>query len=99
MVSGNQWNPIGLRSFFVLEEGLSVLSCHHIIYGLCFAMIISSISEVLFEDFSLFLKADWRRTDAAGIETFRHTFESMGWMAARWYEVQMGVREFGDVYQ
>jgi hypothetical protein len=23
----------------------------------------------------------------------------MGWMAARWYEVQMGVREFGDVYQ
>jgi hypothetical protein len=25
MVSGDQWNPIGMRFFFVLEERLSVL--------------------------------------------------------------------------
>jgi hypothetical protein len=76
MVSGDQWNPIGMSFFFVLEERLSVQLCHLINCGLYFAMIISSVSEVLFEDIPLFLEAGRRRANAAdaGGQTFRHTF-------------------------
>jgi hypothetical protein len=96
MVSGDQWNPNGVRFFFILEERLSVLSYHLINCGLNFAMIISYVSEVLFEDISLFLEAGRRRANAvdAGGKTFRHTYESMGLVKAKWHKVQMGVRWF-----
>jgi hypothetical protein len=85
-----------MRCFFVLKKRLSVKLCHLINCDLYFAMIISSVSEVLFEDISLFLEAGRRRANAAGSDgqTFRHTFESMGWMTARWHKVQMRVRGF-----
>jgi hypothetical protein len=57
MVSGDQWNPISMSFFFVLEERLSVQLFHLINCGLYFAKIISSVSEVLFEDIPLFLEA------------------------------------------
>jgi hypothetical protein len=84
MVSGDQWNHIVLRSFFVLEERLSALSCMPA-HQLHFARIISFVGEVVFEDISLFLEAGRRRahTEDAGDQTFRHTFQSMEWMAAR----------------
>jgi hypothetical protein len=66
MVSSDQWNPIGMGFFFVLEERLSVQLCHLINCGLYFAMIISSVSEVLSEDIPLFLEAGRRRANAAG---------------------------------
>jgi hypothetical protein len=77
MVSGDQWNPIGMRFFFVLEERLLVQSCHLINCSLYFAIVISSVSEVLFEDISLSLEAGKGRAGADS-QTFRHTFESMG---------------------
>jgi hypothetical protein len=91
MVSGDQWNPISMRFFFVLEERLSVQLCHLINCGLYFAMIISSVSEVLFGDISLFLDAGRGRADG---QTFWHTFEIMGWVTARWHKIQMRVRGF-----
>jgi hypothetical protein len=62
--------------------------------GLYFGRIISSVSEALF-DISLFLEAGRGRADAADADgqTFRYTFESMGWMTARWHETQIGVHE------
>jgi hypothetical protein len=86
LVSGDQWNPIGLRFFFVLKERLSVQLCHLINCGFYFAMLISSVTEVLFEDISLFLEAGNRRANAmdADDQTFCHIFESMMRVTARW---------------
>jgi hypothetical protein len=76
MVSCEQWNPIVLRSFFVLEEKLL---CHLINCYLYFARVVSFVSKMVLGDFSLFLEAG-RRADAtdAGGQTFWYTFESMG---------------------
>jgi hypothetical protein len=65
MVSGDQRNPISMSFFFVLEERLSVQLFHLINCGLYFARVISSVSEVLFEDIPLFLEAGRRRPNAA----------------------------------
>jgi hypothetical protein len=42
----------------------------------------SFVNEVVFEDIPLFLEAGGRRADAADADgqTFRHAFESMGWV-------------------
>jgi hypothetical protein len=56
ILSVDQCNPITVRFFlFVLEEKLSVLPCHLINCDLYFARIISSVSEVIFENIFLLL--------------------------------------------
>jgi hypothetical protein len=48
---------------------------------------------VFFEDIPLFPEAGRRRENAAdaGGQTFRHTFESMGWVTVRWHKIKMRV--------
>jgi hypothetical protein len=82
--------------FLCIGGELSVLLCHLINCYLHFAKIVFFVGKMVFEDISLFLEAGRRIADAvdAGDQTFRYTFESMGWMTARWHEVQVGVCGF-----
>jgi hypothetical protein len=83
-----------MKSFSVFEEILSVPLCHLINCNLHFARIVSSVCKVVVENIFLLLKAGRGRAvvaDAGG-QTFRYTFEGMGWMTTRWHEVQMGAR-------
>ena len=87
MVSGDQWKHTSMRFFFVVEERLSFQLCHLINCGLYFAMIMSSVSVVLLRIFSYSWKLEeeenFRNATDADSQTFRHTFESIGWATAR----------------